>query len=476
MDGTMRPKKIFRYSLTSIILLIFLISPCLSQVSETQDPRKLIESYVTAFNTGEEAMRIFIIDNFSESALEQRSVNERIITYNQMRNDIVELTLKKIDETTTTSVSAVTMAKDGEWLIYTFTLELEPPNKIIRIRVEPTDEPETTSGAVLKENEALKTIGEYLKEQSSKDLFSGTALVAKDGKEIFKQAYGFANKEHNVPNKTDTKFNLGSINKIFTKIAIGQLYEQGKLDFSDPIIKFIPDYPNKAAAQKATIRHLLDMTSGIGDFFNDKFEATPKNKFRTNSDYLQMFAADPLQFEPGTQRQYSNGGYAILGVIIEKASEQSYYDYVREHIFKSSGMFNTDSYEADVPVPNMAEGYTRENPDQVWRINIYTRPVRGSAAGGGYSTTEDLLKFTIALEKGKFFTHTDTWSILQSEPTGQQSKSQSGLGIFGGAPGINAGIETQIGIGYTIIILANYDPPVVMDVMKIIRGLLKKVR
>ncbi len=476
MNGAMKPKIFFRYVLTSLILITFFIPRSLSQESETQDHRKLVESYVTAFNNGEEPMRYFIIDNFSTSALEQRSVNERISTYLQMRTDIVELTLKKIEEIKTTSVSAFMCAKNGNWLLYTFTLEPESPHKIVSIRVEQTDEPETTSGPAITEKQAIKTITRFLNEQSLKDLFSGTVLIAKNGKEIFVNAYGLASKEYNVPNKTDTKFNLGSINKIFTKIAIGQLYEQGKLEFSDPIIKFIPDYPNTTVAQKVTIRHLLDMTSGIGDFFNDKFDATPKNKFRTNSDYLQMFAADSLQFEPGTRTQYSNGGYAVLGVIIEKASGQSYYNYVREHIFKPGGMLNTDSYEADVPVLNIAEGYTRENSEQALRKNIYTRPARGSAAGGGYSTADDLLKFTVALADGQYFKKQNTWTMLNGAQGEPRAMRQPDLGILGGAPGINAGIENGIGHGYTAIVMANYDPPVASDVIRKIKNILKLIK
>jgi CubicO group peptidase (beta-lactamase class C family) len=218
------------------------------------------------------------------------------------------------------------------------------------------------------------------------------------------------------------------------------------------------------------------MTSGIGDFFGEKFENTPKDKLRTIDDFLPMFANDSLKFEPGSQRQYSNGGYIVLGAIIEKISGESYYDYVWEHIFKPTGMLNIESYEADIPVPNLAEGYTREETDKPWRKNIYTRPARGSSAGGGYSTAEDLLKFTIALEKQTFFKNPETWETLRGEPSGLKSQRQDGLGIFGGAPGINSGIETKIGKGFTAIVMSNYDPPTAEDVMKKIREFLTNVK
>ena len=460
----------------SLFLLLFygiLTTACPSQ---TGNAMKIIEAYVTAFNSGEAAMRNFLTDNISDASLKQRPLEVRLPIYRQMKGEMGELTLQQIQENTNTSITALMHTKNGEWFLFTFELEQEPPHKIIGIRIENTDEPESTTAPKVKEIEALQSVAQFLDEKTKRGEFSGTVLIAKNGKAILKRAYGMASKEFKVINRIDTKFNLGSINKIFTTIAIGQLYEQGKISLNDPIIKFLPNYPNKTAAQKVIIRHLLDMTSGIGDFFGEKFENTPKDKLRTIDDFLPMFANDSLKFEPGSQRQYSNGGYIVLGAIIEKISGESYYDYVREHIFKPTGMLNTESYEADIPVPNLAEGYTREETDKPWRNNIYTRPARGSSAGGGYSTAEDLLMFTVALEKNTFFKNPETWETLRGEPSGQKSRRQGGLGFFGGAPGINSGIETNIGKGFTAIVMSNYDPPTAEDVMKKIRKFLMSVK
>ncbi|MBI4546916.1 MAG: beta-lactamase family protein [Ignavibacteriae bacterium] len=470
--------------------IVFLLSLCVLhgaysknlhtlQADQTEEAKKLVGAYVAAFNSGEEAMRAFFMESVSKVSLEQRPVDARISIYRQMRENFQELTLHKIQEITTNSITALMRTKKDEWFLFTFELEPGLPLKMVAIRVEDTDAPESASKSPMTEKEAIKAIKQFLEDKSKKDEFSGIVLVAKDGKAIFKKAFGMASKEFNVPNRIDTKFNLGSINKIFTQVAIGQLYEQGKLSFSDRISKYLPDYPNRTVAEKVTTRHLLDMTSGIGDFFGDKFDTAPKDKLRKISDFLPLFANDSLLFEPGTQRQYSNGGYIVLGAIIEKVSGQSYYDYVREHIFKPAGMENTESYEADSSVPNLAEGYTRESPKESWRKNIYTRPARGSSAGGGYSTAEDLLKLTIALENKTFFANAETWSTLRGEPTsrgGAKTPRQGGVGIFGGAPGINAGIETSIGKGYTAIVMSNYDPPAAADVMKNIREFLKSVR
>jgi len=229
-------------------------------------------------------------------------------------------------------------------------------------------------------------------DQAVADGFSGVVLVAKDGKPVLERASGFANRGLEVKNRIDTKFNLGSINKTFTKLAIAQLLEAGKLSLDDKLGKFLPDFPNADAAAKVTVAHLVEMKSGISDFFGREFEATPKDRIRKLVDYLPFFASKPLAFEPGAAEAYSNGGYLTLGLIIEKMSGQTYYDYVRDHIFQPAGMTDTDAFELDAVVSNLAVGYVRKT-----RSNIYSLPARGSSAGGGYSTAPDLLKYAEAV-------------------------------------------------------------------------------
>ena len=194
---------------------------------------------------------------------------------------------------------------------------------------------------------------------AKQDKFSGVVLIAKDGKPVFEKAYGLANKAKNIPNNTETRFNLGSMNKMFTAVAIAQLAEAGKLSFDDTVGKHLPDYPNKDVANKVTIHQLLTHTSGLGSYWNAKFEAK-KATIKSVSDYLALFADEPLKLEPGKRFQYSNSGFIVLGAIIEKVSGQSYYDYVREHIYKPAGMKNTDAYEMTANTPNLAMGYTNE--------------------------------------------------------------------------------------------------------------------
>ncbi len=433
---------------------------------------KLVESYFKAFNGNENDMRTYLEQNISPQALTQRPIEERMAVYRQLKSDLSTLEPVQILKESADAIKLVGRSAQKSWFEITFQFEKTPANKLLSLRIMPLDEPPDLNAPTtpLTEAEMLKELETYLNEASNKDEFSGVVLLAKDDKTIFRQAYGLASKEYNTPNRIETRFNLGSINKYFTHIAIEQLEGKGLLKPDDPIGKYLPDYPNKEAAEKVTIQQLLDMTSGIGDFFGEKYQSTPKDQIRTLSDYLLLFGTDSLLFEPGTNRQYSNGGYIVLGLIIEKVSGQSYFDYVRDHIYKIAGMGNTTHLMADVPVENVASGYTlnwddNDHKGEPRRDNIYTRPARGSSAGGGYSTVDDLLKLVLALKANRL-------SVAKAS----DEINQGGIAIAGGAPGINAALETNPENGYTIIVLSNYDPPTAGTVARKINSLLERLK
>ncbi len=436
-----------------------------TNATQTQDVKlpdtaagKTFAEFLKAFNTGDlETMKRFHRNHGNPEDNAEQDVG----AFNQTG----VLTLHSVANSTNTEISVIVKgSKSDRWLKFTFAVDANPPHPVRDIRVQPTEAPsgEKTQPASPRksESEFLQGLSGWLDKQSAEDTFSGTVLIAKQGKPIFQKAVGLANKETKEPNRLDTKFNLGSINKTFTRIAINQLIEQGKLAWEDRLGKFLPDYPNQEAKEKVTVKHLVEMQSGIGDFFGAKYQATPKSKIRTINDYLPLFASDKLAFEPGTKRAYSNGGYVVLGAIIEKVTNQSYYDYVREHIFKPAGMTNTDCFFSDAKTPNLAEGYRRNERGE--RVNnLDTRPARGSSAGGGYSTVEDLLKFSTALLGNK---------LLSAETT--RRFVGGGLGVAGGAPGINSELEIDPASGYTIVVMGNYDPPNAANVSRHIRSML----
>jgi CubicO group peptidase (beta-lactamase class C family) len=429
-------------------LTAILAGASISAFQETRLPATLhLTAYLEAFNSGNPAsMREFIQAHFADSALRQTPLEERVSRHTTAASRWQSLNLQKIVAERPGQTLALVRTGKGEYLLLRAGVEKEPPHRLLFIYVEPVQDPQNVIVPEPKANdeELMAAARQLLEAETRADEFSGVVLIAKNFQVLFQQAYGFADREKKIPNQKDTKFNLGSINKNFTRAAILQLKKQGKLSLPDPIQKFLPDYPNRQAAEKVTIQQLLDMTSGIGDFFGPRYEATPKENIRSLQDYLPLFADQPLEFEPGTNNRYSNGGYIVLGAIIEKASGLDYYTYVRENIFKPTGMLATDSYERDKAVPNLALGYTRRGrPGGERVLNQATLPGRGSSAGGGYSTAEDLLKYVQALSLGKIFL----------------PDIANGLGIAGGAPGINANLEWDRRSGYVVIVLTNFDPP-----------------
>ena len=428
-------------------------------------------AYFTAFNSNDETrLRSFFTENITEESLKQRPVAPRMEFHKQVKSNFQTIEIQKLVSASGTEIKLLARSVNGGWIEYIFTIENQPDQKIVGLTIEPVDPPaaetKITSPAPTTSAEFLKTSAKYFDDLAATDAFSGVVLVAKDDKPIFSKAYGLASKENNISNRPDTKFNLGSINKTFTRVAIGQLVQQGKISFDDKLGKYLPDYPNRDAAEKVTIRHLVTMKSGIGDFFGEKFDSAAKDRFRNNSDFIPLFADKPLAFEPGTKDQYSNGGYILLGAIIEKVSGKSYYDYVRDNIFKPAGMANTDSYESEKMPPNTASGYTNRGAKGGRVNNVFTRPARGSAAGGGYSTAEDLLKFSIALKAGK---------LTIPDDNGQPRKD-AGWGIAGGADGINGVFIINAQSGYTVIVLSNYDPPAAEQSGKQLRDWLKQIQ
>jgi D-alanyl-D-alanine carboxypeptidase len=470
-------KIILTVFITLIIFLIFAFIIKAGDKTAVRFPETVAgeraESYFSAFNSKDENdMRTYLEQNIAPDNLKERPIEQRMAMFRQIKNDLTTLEPVKIIKESADAIKLVARTAKESWLELTFEFEKSASYKLLGIRIMRLDEPPDLNAPAtpMTETEMLEELNTYMDEISAKDEFSGVVLLATGDKPIFRKAYGLASKEYNVPNHVDTRFNLGSINKFLTRIAIEQLAGAGKLRLDDTISKYLPDYPNKEAAEKITISQLLDMTSGIGDFFGEKYQATPKDRIRTLSDYVLLFGDRPLLFEPGTNRQYSNGGYIVLGLIIEKVSGQTYFDYVQEHIYKISGMENTAHLEADVPVENVASGYTNnwdgnEHPDEPRRNNIYTRPARGSSAGGGYSTVADLLKFVIALKGNKL-----------SAPKVSEEVNRQPIAIAGGAPGINAMLETDPETNYTIIVLSNYDPPAAQKVTRRISSYLERLK
>ncbi len=393
-----------------------------------------------------------------------------------------------INNSTQNEISVVLKSETKDaWLNLILAVEPNDPHRIVSMGFRPGSRPigktegsktqiEQKESVVKSKQEAalfsnFKELHQYLLRKTEENEFSGAVLVAKDGNSVFQEAYGYASKRFKAPNKSDTKFNLGSINKIFTSIAIAQLMEKGKLSLDDPIGKYLDMFPREIA-DKVTIRHLLNMRSGWGDYWANEYYLSHRDRLRTVSDYMEFIKDIPLDFEPGTNFEHCNTGFEIAGAIIETVSGVDYFDYVRENIYLPSGMTNTDSYHRDYPVENFAVGYTNMNRNDAHGIgygwnNTYMLSPRGTPAGGGYSTVEDLLKFDKALRNHILLNSTYTQYLLSrfaGSPENAPSLPSKMSRFAGGAPGVSAFLGMDFQSSYTITVLSNYDFPVAMEV------------
>jgi D-alanyl-D-alanine carboxypeptidase len=314
--------------------------------------------------------------------------------------------------------------------------------------------------------DALTALRDHAEQRAGADEFAGAVLVARHGKVLLQDAWGRADRKAGTANTAATKFRIGSMNKMFTAVATLQLVEAGKLALDDPIGKHLPDYPNKEVAAKVTVRHLLTHTGGTGDIFGPKFDQH-RLQLREHRDYLRLYGSRGLTHEPGARFEYSNYGFVLLGALIERASGGSYYDYVDNHVFRPAGMTSTGSLPESTDVPNRAVGYMRASPaGGAWVPNAETLPWRGTAAGGGYSTVGDLLRFAQALSSGRLISK----ATLAEATRPHQQQYGYGFGVQGegrlrsyghggGAPGMNGELRIFPQLGYVVVSLSNLDPP-----------------
>lgn len=301
--------------------------------------------------------------------------------------------------------------------------------------------------------------------------FSGSILVAKNDSILQRRAYGLASKELNVKNRVDTKFNIASITKTFTAVAILQLYEEGKIDLDTPIGKYLKDYPNEKIRKSATVSQLLTHTAGLPNFYVTNFLDRCKFEFKEVRDFLPLFENEILLADPGQEYNYDAAGYVLLGLIIEEVTGESYYDHLEKNIFQKANMANTGAYEVDAIVENKANGYTfAGDPSKPLRNNIFYLS-KASPGGFHYSTVEDLFHFNQALFKHKLINQETLELMIEPRVKGynthlgygidvDQRYNETILGHSGGWYGISGEVIYFPESGYTITILSNVDSSV----------------
>lgn len=390
---------------------------------------------------------------------------EPMLRYPGFRDLTGGFSLRKIEAETPTQATVIIEERNTDQMARVVVeVEASEPHRIVKLHPEPIPP------SHLNEQELADGTRQLLQRMTSADKFAGDVLIAKGGRVALARAYGFADREHRIPNTLHTRFGMASVAKMFTSVAILQLVEAQKIKLDDPVGKYLTEYPNREVASKVTIRELLNHTGGTGDIFGPELE-THAQELRTHEDYIRLLGSRPPRFEPGSRFEYSNYGYVILGAIIDRVSGQNYYDYVQNHVYIPAGMTSTAMPEpGDEPVADLSTGYTKRGGTS-WHSDRASPQFRGTAAGGGYTTVEDLLRFANALQDNKLLSAHDTELLNAGDIAtpigirysyGFEVATWNGLRCFGKgglAPGLDDSFNICPAAGYVVAVLANMDPP-----------------
>jgi CubicO group peptidase (beta-lactamase class C family) len=264
------------------------------------------------------------------------------------------------------------------------------------------------AGGMARAQDVPAKVDEYMTAGMKAGQFSAVILVARQGQVLISRGYGMANYEHDVPLTPQTKFRIASTTKPLTATAVLMLQDQGKLAVADPICRYLAPCPK--GWEPITIHHLLSHTSGVPDIINfpefDAISAAPQRP----ADLVRLIAEKPLEFVPGERFAYSNSGFMLLGAIIERVSGVSYAAFMQKSIFDALDMRSSGYDDPALLLKQRANGYVRrpaglENaPD----VNM-TIPF---AAGGLYSTVEDLYSWDQAMHGGQLLTAKSSQAMM----------------------------------------------------------------
>lgn len=319
----------------------------------------------------------------------------------------------------------------------------------------------------LSQSMLVKAVRQRAADMAAKDRFSGAILLARNGRLLFQEAYGLADRAVGTPNRLDTQFRFGSMGKMLTAVGVMQLVEAGRVDLAAPIGTYLTDYPNLDTATKVTVAQLLSHTGGTGDIFGPEFEAN-KASLRDASDYVSLYGSRAPEFSPGSRSSYSNYGFILLGRIIEKVSGLSYNEYIQRSILRPVGMTSTGNQPESIVLPRRAVSYMGSGA-RLKRADE-TLPLGGTSAGGGYSTVGDFQRFVAGLTSNRLLRRETLAKLVEGgvqTEDGQLARfdfggSMPGVGRYighgGGAPGMSGLLLHSLDNGYTVIVLANRDP------------------
>ncbi|WP_242948260.1 serine hydrolase domain-containing protein [Clostridium frigidicarnis] len=303
--------------------------------------------------------------------------------------------------------------------------------------------------------------------------FSGVIYISNDD-ESYSKAYGYADKSNLIPNEITTRFPIASGSKGFVAVSILQLIEKGLLSFHTTIGQIL-DFDLHEIDKNITIDQLLNHTSGIPDYFDedvmDEYDELwvdyPMYKIRSSYDILPLFIEKPMQYPKGSRFKYNNSGYVMLGIIIEKVTGEKFDDYIKENIFKPCNMNDTGYFELDRLPAKCANAYIYDEERGDFKTNIYSVDVKGTGAGGAFTTGRDMIKFWNCLLTYKLISKELTQTMVS--PQAQDDKEMYGYGVWlhrkdngnyiyqlvGGDPGVSFNSFVDLESNLRVAIISN---------------------
>jgi D-alanyl-D-alanine carboxypeptidase len=441
------------------------VSPGANDATDSGPAARQFAAWLSAFNDSNRAELAVFRDKLTPELRDKAPGVDELLAF---RGQTGGFELKRVEETTPTKHVVLVKERTSD-VIARATIEVDaaPPHAIRTFGIRAIPPPEGLGPARMTEADALAALRTELDSAAAADRFSGAVAIAKNGVPIFREARGLADRDAKIANTVDTRFRIGSMNKMFTAVAALQLVQAGKLALDQPIGKVLTDYPNQRIASTVTLHHLLTHTGGTGDIFGPEFDAH-RLELKTLRDYVKLYGKRDPGFAPGERWEYSNYGFLLAGVLIERATKKTYYDQVHAKVFAPAGMRSTASPIEKGPEPGRSVGYTKEGG--AWTSAANTLPVRATSAGGGDSTVMDLLAFAAALGNHKLLDATHTALLTTAKvDTPRTARYAYGfidetlggvrcVGHGGGAPGMNGELAI-CDSGYTIAVLSNLDPP-----------------
>lgn len=428
---------------------------------------------IDAVNAGDTAAILRLAQNeYLESELAQSGGRPRLLNrWLEIHETVGPIRIDSIMDASAGSINAWVRGSTSQtWLTFRLAVDSAATNRIVRVGLGRGLRPPyaASRNPRLTDAELGSKIGAYIESLASSDLFSGVVLVARGDAPFITRTVGYADRATGKPMRLDTPFDLASIGKTFTVVAIGRLLDQGKLHLDDTVARYVPELP-AAIGQRITIAQLLEHSSGLGELGPTLDSAMRSAK--SVREMISRFTDTSLTFAPGTRFQYSNRGYVVLGAVVEAVSGLRYEDYISREVLQRAGMTRSGIFQLTNSPSNRAHRYSHyKSLRTAYAPGPRTefQPIDDLAPGphgGAYSTAEDMLRFSVALQNGTLVSPATLRLLIEpraGHPWGKgfeiagEGRAIS-FGHAGASPGTNTLFRVFPNAGYTLVVLSNID-------------------